>query len=137
MKLEIRRQLSVAIENQPGRLGRIGRLLATHGIHIEAFSVIDNVEQGMVRLMTSNPAAARKLLQQDGLPVVETEVLAVEMSDRVGGLAQIGEALADAGINIEYAYASAAGVGQMGRIIFKMARPQAARDILAAIPDGP
>ncbi len=71
MTIDIHRQLSVAIENQPGRLGQIGRLLAGRGIHIAAFSVIDNVEQGMVRLMTSDPAAAREALKSAGLPVVE------------------------------------------------------------------
>ena len=48
MDIEIKRQISVAIENQPGRLGQIGRLLAQRGIDINAFSVIDNVEQAMV-----------------------------------------------------------------------------------------
>ena len=59
MDIEIKRQISVAIENQPGRLGQIGRLLAQRGIDINAFSVIDNVEQAMVRLVTEEPAAAR------------------------------------------------------------------------------
>jgi hypothetical protein len=58
MDIEIKRQISVAIENQPGRLGQIGRLLAQRGIDINAFSVIDNVEQAMVRLVTEEPAAA-------------------------------------------------------------------------------
>jgi hypothetical protein len=52
MKTHIVREISVAIENQPGRLGRIGRLLAEQGIHISAFN---NVEKGMVRLITSDP----------------------------------------------------------------------------------
>src|SRR5262245_41933563 len=106
MKTEIRRQISVAIENQPGRLGEIGRILSNRGIHIDAFSVIDNVEQGMVRLMTSDPVVAREALKAAGLPVVEVDVLAVEMTDRSGNLAVVGEALAAAEINIEYAYAS-------------------------------
>ena len=52
MHIHLQRQLSIALENQPGRLAAISRLLADHGINIEAISVIDNVEQGMVRLMT-------------------------------------------------------------------------------------
>ncbi|MEA3211171.1 MAG: hypothetical protein QOE70_4228 [Chthoniobacter sp.] len=135
MITELRRQLSVAIENEPGRLGQIGRLLAVRGIHIDAFSVIDNVEQGMVRLMTSDPAAARAALKEGGLPVVEAEVLAVEMSDRVGNLAAVGEALAAAGINIEYAYASTAEIGQPARLILRTTSPQKAREVLAAVGD--
>jgi len=132
MTIDIQRQLSVAIENQPGRLGQIGRLLAGHGIHIGAFSVIDNVEQGMVRLMTSDPAAAREALKGAGLPVVEVEVLVVEMMDGVGNLALVGEALAAVDINIEYAYASTAEIGRPGRLIIKTMNPRAAREVLLA-----
>src|SRR5262249_50608267 len=128
-------QLSVAIENQPGRLGQVGRLLAALGIHIDAFSIIDNVEQGMVRLMTSDPSAAREALKSAGLPVVEAEVLALEMTDRVGNMAAVGEALAAAGINIEYAYASTAEVGQPARLILKTSRPADASKVLAALRD--
>ncbi len=132
MIVQIRRQLSVAIENQPGRLGQIGRLLAARGIHIDAFSVIDNVEQGMVRLMTSDPVAARKALTEAGLPVVEVEVIAIEMTDRTGNLAVVGETLAAADINIEYAYASTAEVGQPARLIAKTSAPAEARRVLEA-----
>lgn len=135
MTTHIQRQLSVAIENQPGRLGRIGRILAARGIHIGAFSVIDNVEQGMVRLMASNPAAAREALKEAGLPVVEVEVLVVEMTDRIGNLALVGEALAAANINIEYAYASTAEIGKPGHVIVKTTNPRAARDVLAAVQE--
>jgi hypothetical protein len=135
MITELRRQLSVAIENEPGRLGQIGRVLAARGIHIDAFSVIDNVEQGMVRLMTSDPTAAREILKLEGLPVVEAEVLAVEMTDRVGNLAAVGGALAAAGINIEYAYASTAEIGQPARLILRTTSPQKAREVLATVGD--
>ena len=133
MIVQIRRQLSVAIENQPGRLGQVGRLLAAAGIHIDAFSVIDNVEQGMVRLMTSDPSSARAILQGGGLPVVEVEVLAIEMTDRAGNLAVVGETLAAAEINIEYAYASTAEIGQPARLIVKCANPAKARTVLTGI----
>jgi hypothetical protein len=135
MNTQLRRQLSVAIENEPGRLGHIGRLLAEHAIHIDAVSVINNVEQGMVRLMTSDPTAARAALQAGGLPTVEAEVLAVEVTDRVGNLAAVGEALAAAGINIEYAYASTAQVGQPALLILKTTSPQKARDTLSGVGD--
>ncbi len=135
MQVQLRRQLSVAIENQPGRLGQVGRLLAGLGIHIDAFSSIDNIEQGMVRLMTSDPSAAREALKSAGLPVVEAEVLALEMKDRVGNMAAVGEALAAAGINIEYAYASTAEVGQPARLILKTSRSGDASKVLAALRD--
>ena len=135
MTIAIQRQLSVAIENQPGRLGQIGRLLAARDIHIGAFSVIDNVEQGMVRMLTSDPAAARRLVEAGGFPVVEAEVLAVFTTDRLGRLAAISEALAGAGINIEYAYASVDHHGAQTLLVLKTSRPKKAREILAALPE--
>ena len=133
MDIGIKRQISVAIENQPGRLGQIGRLLAEKGIHISAFSVIDNVEQAMVRLVTDDPTAARMALQFAGLPVVEVDVLVIEMTDDIGSLALIGETLAAADINIEYAYSSTATIGNRGRLIVKTANPRAAQSVLVAL----
>lgn len=135
MIVDIQRQLSIAIENQPGRLGQVGRLLAGLNIHIRAFSVIDNVEQGMVRLVTDNPVATREALLGAGLPVVEAEVIVLEMRDGVGNLALVGEALAAADINIEYGYASTAEIGRPAKLILKTTHPTAARDLLAALPE--
>ena len=133
MDIDINRQISVAIENQPGRLGQIGRLLAEQGIHISAFIVIDNVEQAMVRLVTGDAGAAKMALQKAGLPVVEVEVLVIEMTDEIGCLALIGETLAAANINIEYAYSSTATIGNRGRLIVKTANPRAAQAALVAL----
>ena len=133
MRVHLQRQLSVAIENHPGRLAAISRRLADHGIHIEAISVIDNVEQGMVRLMTSDPVAARAALEEAGLHVVEAEVIAVETRDRLGKLAAISEVLAGAGVNIEYAYASVDHAGARTRLILKTSRAREAQELLNAI----
>lgn len=137
MEINIVRQISVAIENQPGRLGRIGRLLAEQGIHISAFSVIDNVEQGMVRLITSDPGMTRETLKADGLPVVEADVLSIELLDGMGNLAFVGEILAAADINIEYGYATSAEIGRPGLLIMKTANPQAALKILSNVSANP
>ena len=135
MKVHLQHQLSVALENQPGRLARVARTLAEHGIHIEALCVIDNVEQGMVRMMTSDPGTARAVVEARGFPVVEAEVLAIETTDRLGKLALISEALGGAGINIEYAYASVDHHGARTRLILKTSRPRKARELLEALPE--
>ena len=124
-----------SLENQPGRLALVSRLLANHGINIEALSVIDNVEQGVVRMLASDPAAARRLVETNGFPVVEAEVLAIFTTDRLGRLALIAEALAGAGINIEYAYASVDHHGAQTLLVMKTSRPKKAREILAALPE--
>lgn len=133
MNFSIQRQVSVAIENQPGRLGRVGRLLAEQKIQISAFTIIDNVEQAMVRLITDNPDLARDTLNSAGLPVVEVEVLTIETANGVGRLAQVGETMASAEINIEYAYASSAEGDKPSRLIVKTANPRDALEILSSM----
>jgi hypothetical protein len=135
MHLQLSRQLSIALENQPGRLAAIARLLAEHQINIEAICVIDNVEQGMVRLMTSDALGARAVIESAGFHVVEAEVLAIELTDKLGKLAFISAALAAGDINIEYAYGSVDHAGAKTRLILKTSRPAKAREILAALRD--
>ena len=135
MKITLQHQLSIALENQPGRLALVSRLLADQGINIEAISVVDNVEQGMVRMLTSNAAEARRLVETRGFPVVEAEVLAIYTTDRLGRLAAISEALAGASINIEYAYASVDHHGAQTLLVLKTSRTKKAREILAALPE--
>lgn len=135
MHIHLRRQLSVALENQPGRLARISRLLAERGLNIEGLCVIDNVEQGMVRMMISEPEGARAVMESAGLHVVEAEVIALELTDRLGSLAEVSEALAEAEINIEYAYATVDHAGARTRMILKTSRPRTAREILTALQE--
>jgi hypothetical protein len=135
MRTELQRQLSVAIENQPGRLARIAGLLAERGIDIQGVCVIDNVEQGMVRLMTSDAVAARAILEHAGFHVVEAEVLAVETTDQLGKLARLAEALGEEGINIEYAYATVDHAGARTRLILKTRRIARAKEILRAMEE--
>jgi hypothetical protein len=129
------RQLTVAIENQPGRLAAIGRTLASHDINIKDLSINDTVEQGVVRLITSEPARARELLAAAGLYVIEAEVLVVDLRDIPGTLARVSQALADAGINIEYAYGSEDSNEQRLRLILKVSNVPRAAEVLAALGD--
>ena len=133
MHLHLQRQLSVAIENQPGRLAAVSRLLADRGINIEALCVIDNVEQGMVRMIVSDAVNARAVLEHAGIPVVEAEVLTLELTDRLGKLAQVTAALGAGGVNIEYAYSTVDHAGARTRMVLKTSKPRKAREILAAL----
>ena len=133
MKIHLDRQLSIALENQPGRLAYICNLLAQGGVNIDGVCVIDNVEQGMVRLMTNDAVAARAILEHAGLHVVEAEVLVLELLDQLGKLARLSEALGEAGINIEYAYATVDHQGAQTRLILKTQRARKAHEILAGL----
>ena len=77
MHCTVARQLSVAIENQPGRLASICHKLAEHHINIRDLTVVDNIEQGMIRLIPSDAALCKQLLSDARLYVIEAEVLVV------------------------------------------------------------
>lgn len=101
-------QLTILQENKPGALAKVCSELASKDINILAISVFDTIDAGMIRMLVSDPAKGKKVLVESGFNVIETDVLAVEMTDKPGTLAEIGIQLSKARINIEYAYASVA-----------------------------
>lgn len=97
-------QLSVFLENSTGRLAELTRTLGDAGIDMHALMVADTEAFGVVRIISDTPRAARALLESQGFSVALTPVIAVEVPDRPGGLADVLEALGTAGKNVEYAY---------------------------------
>jgi hypothetical protein len=135
MKYAVQRQLSIAIENQPGRLAAVGRALAAESINIRDLSVVDNVEQGMIRLITNDAVKCKAVLGKLGLYVVEADVLEVILTDTPGKLAVLSQALADAQINIDYAYGSEDKSQEHIRIILKVSNLAKACQVIDAFPD--
>ena len=119
------------IENQPGRLASICRHLAANHINIRDLTVVDNIEQGMIRLITSDAAQCKALLTGEGLYVVEAEVLVTILKDFPGELARISEVLGAAQINIDYAYGTEDSSEKEMRVVLKVSQLQRAKDILA------
>ena len=135
MNYTVQRQLSVAIENQPGRLAAISKAMAICGINIRDLSVVDNVEQGMIRLVTSDAAACKALLVKEGFYVVEADVLVLILKDSPGQLAVLCQALADAQINIDYAYGSEDSSQEHVRMILKVSHLEKAGQVIRALPE--
>lgn len=98
-------QLSIFVENKPGRLADITALLAKYQIDIRALSVADTTDYGILRLIVDEPERAEKALRESGLAVSITNVLGVGVPDEPGGFANAIRILYEAGINVEYAYA--------------------------------
>ena len=109
-------QLSVFVENKKGRLSAILSCLAEHGIDIQALSLADTSEFGVLRLIVDQPDAAKALLREQGVIVRLSEVLAVEMEHIPGGAAKILSLLSDGDVGVEYMYACTAE--QDGRALF-------------------
>jgi len=133
MDFTIQRQLSIAIENRPGRLAAIGRLMAGQGINIKDICVVDNVEQGMIRLITSDPSACKTLLSSEGHIAVEADVLVLILKDLPGQLETVCSALDNAGINIDYAYGSDDAREEEMRLIIKVSNLKKAAEVISAL----
>ncbi len=98
-------QLSVFLENKSGRLARVTKVLGENEINIRALSIADTTDFGILRLIVSKPKEAYSILKSEGFVVSETEVIAVCIPDKPGGLGGVLAILEAAQINIEYLYA--------------------------------
>ena len=119
-------QISLFAENKPGHISAPARLLAQESIDIRALFLADSQHFGIVRMIVSDWQKAAALLEAHGFVVKVTEVLAVEVPDHPGGLADVLGALDGSGINIEYMYAFPNPRGDQAILIFRFADPDAA-----------
>lgn len=99
------KQVSVFVQNEPGRLEKVTKTMGDKGINIRAFSIAEMGEFGIIRLIVDKPVEAKTSLKDVGLTVRITEVLAIEMGDSPGSLGRIARILGENKINIDYAYA--------------------------------
>lgn len=119
-------QLSVFSENKPGHAGAPCRLLARAGIDIRALSLADTQRFGILRMIVPEWEKAKALLEGSGAVVKVTEVVAVEVADRPGGLSEVLELFEGTGINIEYMYAFPFVCGEKAVLIFRFDQPDEA-----------
>ncbi len=119
-------QLSLFLENKPGQMLGPCRTLAGSGVNIRTLTLADTERFGILRLIVSDWQKARQVLQEAGYVVNVTEVVAVEVSDRPGGLAAVLEALETAPVNIEYMYAFTFGRESRAVLIFRFDQPDPA-----------
>jgi hypothetical protein len=99
------KQISIFSENRPGRLAAISGALEEDQINILAFTIAEADGFGVVRALVDHPDRAYEKLTGMGFMVHFTDVIAVQMHDRPGGLHEIARILGDSNINIDYAYA--------------------------------
>ena len=112
-------QLSLFIDNKPGHLIVPCRLLADAGINLVTLALSDTQQFGILRLIVREWQRARDVLQAAGFVVAVTEVLAIEVADRPGGLVELLDVFSQAGINVEYMYAFTARLGSRAVLVFR------------------
>jgi hypothetical protein len=98
------KQVSVSLENTPGKFLAISELLGVEGINIRAISVADTSDISTVRFVSDSPEKTINVLRTHGYSLKETDVLAVEVPDHPGGLQAVLKPLKAAGINVLYLY---------------------------------
>jgi len=127
MKVE---QISIFLENKPGGLSGVTKVLKDSGINIRALSLADTSDFGILRLIVDDVTKAKKVLNDNGFAVGRTHVIAVEVPDKPGGLHSILDLLTKEGINVEYMYAFVERSGENAVIIFRFDNIDQAIDVL-------
>ncbi len=123
-------QLSLFAENKPGHLIAPCKLLSDAGINIVTLSLADTEQFGILRLIVREWQRAKEVLEAAGFSVVMTEVLAVEVQDRPGGLVEVLVVFEQAGINVEYMYAFSERMGDRAVLVFRVDNLDAAINAL-------
>jgi len=119
-------QLSLFLENKPGHLSAICRSLAVAGINIVTLSLADTQQFGILRLIVRDWQKAKTVLEGKGFVVNVTEVVATEVDDKPGGMAEVLEILEAGNVNIEYCYAFTFRRGNQAVLVFRFEDPDAA-----------
>lgn len=116
MKLK---QISISIENSPGRLFEVTHALGEAGINLRALNLVDTGAFGQLRLLVSDIAAARRILMEKHITARVDDVLAAEIEDKPGSLAKILKPLMEAKINVLYTYAFVGSSSGKAVMIFR------------------
>lgn len=102
---QVAKDLQVELEDRPGTLAHLGETLGRAGVNVEGVCAVPAGGRGRVHVLVADAPAARRALEAAGIPVVgEREVLVLDVVDQPGTLGAVARKLADAGVNIEWAY---------------------------------
>jgi len=130
--MQLATQLALFLDNKPGTLARVCEALSATKINIYAISTSDTTDHSVVRLVVSDPRKAMLLFEDHGAFVVENEVLMIGGDNKPGSLARICHRLADAGVNIEYAYCATPPSAKHGLLVLRVSNVAKAMKVLNA-----
>jgi hypothetical protein len=127
MKLK---QIVISIENAPGRLFEVTSALGNAGINLRALNLVDTGAFGQLRLLVSDVAKARRILMEMQIPAYVNEVVAAEIEDKPGSLANLLQPLADAKVSVVFMYAYITFASGKAIMIFRFTDNDKAIEIL-------
>jgi hypothetical protein len=132
LAVQTAKQITVFLENKPGRLANVLSELARQKVNVIAMSVMDRHEHSVLRLVSDDPSKTMQVIQGLNTPCTETDVLLVELRNQPGALARVCESLAHEHIHIDYAYCSSGGRNGKVLGVFKVANTEKASRILTS-----
>ena len=124
------KQLSIFVENKPGRLENIISNFADNDINIRALSIADTTDFGVLRVIVDDLDKAKAVLKENGIISKTTDVLAVYIDDKTGGLATVLKDVSAAGVSIEYMYAFISKVEGKALMVLKADDEEGAEMVL-------
>ena len=125
-------QISVFLENRPGRLAGLCQILAEAGVNLSTLTLAETGGFGLLRLITPDPDKTKEIVERAGYAATATEVVALQVPDRPGGLASVLRALEPHGISVEYMYAFAMHKGGDAVMVFRFDNMDRAIAVLQA-----
>ncbi len=124
------KQVSVFLENKPRRLAAATGCLSKAGVNIRALSVADTTDFGILRIIADDPELAFRALDEGGFTVSMTDVVAVEVPDKPGGLFSVLDIMAQEDVNLEYIYAFVGRSGEQAINVFRVDEVARTHEIL-------
>ncbi len=118
--MEKLKQFSLFLANKHGSMTQIFRELAKAKINITGMALMDSMEHGVLRMIVSDPTAARAVFLRLNVQATETDVLAVALPNRPGALADVCEKLSAAHVNVGYLYCTTGARGGKATVFLKV-----------------
>lgn len=125
------KQISVFLENKSGRLAEVTKILGENSIDISALSIADTTNFGILRLIVNDPVKTQAILESNGFTVGTTDVIAIAVEDKPGGLSEALKILNEHSISIEYLYAFVGKTTNKALVILRVDNSKAAVQHLA------
>ena len=123
-------QISVFLENRKGRLYEVCSILGNAGINIRALTIAETESFGVLRLVVDKPSEAADLFRKQGITANLTDVVAAEVPDTPGGLANVLKTLSDNDVNVEYMYGFVEKHSENALLVFRFDNPELAAQVL-------
>lgn len=126
------RQISIFLENSPGKLVEITDMLRRNDVDIRALNLAEATDYGVLRLIVDHTDATEKILRDEGYICSVTQVVSCAVPDEVGGLNTLLKIFSEAGYNIEYMYSVFSKAEGLAYMIFRVPNPEELEKTLKA-----